>query len=58
VSPFETGPEAVLDHDLDISDQRRVERNVSFAPGARVVVCVGYEDAGEFTVSPYERTER
>jgi len=48
MSPSVTSPDAVLKYELEVGDQGRVELNVPFAPGARVVVYVRREDAGEF----------
>ena len=43
MSPSVIGPEAVLKYELEVGDQGRVELNVPFAPGARVVVYVRRE---------------
>jgi hypothetical protein len=42
------GSDAVLKYELEVGDQGRVELNVPFAPGARVVVYVRREEEDEF----------
>lgn len=42
-------PDAVLKYELEVGDQGHVELHVPFATGARVVVYVRHEDAGEST---------
>lgn len=44
MSPSATGPGALLKYELEVDDHGRVELNVPFAPGARVVVYVRREN--------------
>ena len=48
MNPSGTGPDAVLKYELEVGDQGRVELNVPFAPGARVVVYVRRENNEDF----------
>ena len=48
MSPSVTSPEAVLKYEVEVGDQGRVELNVPFAPGARVVVYVRRENGEDF----------
>ena len=43
-----SGSESVVKYELEVGDQGRVELNVPFAPGARVVVFVVAEGEYEF----------
>ena len=43
-----TNPDPVLKYEVEVDDQGRVELNVPFAPGARVVVYVRREGDGSF----------
>ena len=48
MSPSVISRDAVLKYELEVGDQGRVELNVPFAPGARVVVYVRRESDGDF----------
>ncbi len=48
MSPSVTSPEAVLKYEVEVGDQGRVELNVPFAPGARLVVYVRRESDEDF----------
>ena len=46
--PSVTSPDGVLKYELEVGDQGRVELNVPFAPGDRVVVYVRRENGEDF----------